>query len=137
MTIPLEPVAARARSVSSWFAWTIAGGAAASAAIVLAAGAPDGPDCVLRHVAHVSCPTCGLTRAITALLRGDLVGSIAIHPWGVALVVQVAAAWIAWGLWNARASRERPDRFVPRIVAVNAGMLALIWIVRFATDTLP
>jgi hypothetical protein len=85
----------------------------------------------------VSCPTCGLTRSVTALLRGDLAGSIAIHPWGVALVAQLAAAWIVWGLWNARRWRTRPDRFLPQVVVANAALLALIWIVRFATDTLP
>ena len=85
----------------------------------------------------MSCPTCGLTRSVTALLRGDLAGSIAIHPWGVALVAQLAAAWIVWGLWNARRWRTRPDRFLPQVVVANAALLALIWIVRFATDTLP
>jgi hypothetical protein len=91
----------------------------------------------MRAIAHVSCPTCGLTRAIGLLARGDVAASLALHPWAIALAVQLFAAWVLWGAWVAGWLRPRPDRWVPHAVAVNLLALGAIWIVRFVTGTLP
>jgi hypothetical protein len=88
-------------------------------------------------VAHVSCPTCGLTRSLALLARGDLAGSLAMHPWGVALVAQLAAGWAICGLWAAGRLRQRPDRWLPHAVAANAAALAALWIARLASGLLP
>lgn len=112
--------------------------AATAAALRAGLGLTAGePICWLARVAHVSCPTCGLTRSLTLLSRGDLAGSLAMHPWGPALALQVLAAGLVWGAWLAAPWRERPDRWVPHAVAFNAIALGVIWVARLAMGTLP
>jgi hypothetical protein len=56
--------------------------------------------------------------------------SLALHPWALALTLQAAAAWALWAAWLARRLRLRPDRWVPRAVAVNLAGLMLLWLAR-------
>ena len=44
-----------------------------------------GIPCPTSSLFGVQCPTCGITRSLMALLRGDVAQSIAYHPGGVAL----------------------------------------------------
>ena len=46
--------------------------------------------CPFRRMTGVRCPLCGLTRATRALTRGDVSGSLALHP--LALLLWLAAA---------------------------------------------
>ncbi|MEZ5216028.1 MAG: DUF2752 domain-containing protein [Ilumatobacteraceae bacterium] len=65
--------------------------------------------CPIRRVTGLPCPTCGMTRSVLALVRGDLVASVAAHPAGPILAVGLplirlsprARAW-------ARARWEQP-----------------------------
>jgi hypothetical protein len=125
---------------ASWLGWALAGAALAGVAAALGAGilgVAGEPVCWLKRVAHVSCPTCGLTRSLALLARGDLAGSLAMHPWGPVLAAQAVAAWLAWGAWLAGQLNERPDRWIPRAVALNGVALAALWVVRLITATLP
>ncbi|MGH7740649.1 MAG: DUF2752 domain-containing protein [Candidatus Eiseniibacteriota bacterium] len=123
----------------AWRGWGIAGAAIAACAAALRDGviSTAEPVCWLSRVAHVSCPTCGLTRALTLLLRGEFASSLAMHPWGVALAAQVMAGWLMWGAWLSGRLRERPDRWIPRAVALNAAALLALWAVRLVSGTLP
>lgn len=51
--------------------------------------------CIVRFVAGVSCPGCGLTRAWLCALRFDFDAALAFHPlfWSVPLVVLAAIAY--------------------------------------------
>ncbi len=143
MTIALERVVRSGRAGSSpvaWTAWALAGAAAAGSIAALRAGTTGTwmePVCLLRQVAHVSCPICGLTRSLTLLARGDVAGSFSLHPWGAALTLQIVGGWAIWGLWNAGWLRLRPDRWLPHALAVNSLALAALWLVRWFTGTLP
>ena len=124
----------------SWAAWAASGalGAGGFAALgtPVAAMLP-GSLCPFRELTHLSCPTCGLTRALVLLAHGDLAASVAMHPWALALLGQAAAGWVLWGLWNAGRIRTRPDAWLPGVVAVNAVALVVLWALRLATGTLP
>ena len=72
--------------------------------------------CPLKRLAGVPCPTCGSTRAVVLLLRGDLCGAFALQPLASAAVCLLpsawAAAWIVFG-WRRtalflRAALRRP-----------------------------
>lgn len=39
-----------------------------------------GYHCPIRYITGIDCPGCGMTRALLALLKGDLAASIAFHP---------------------------------------------------------
>ena len=46
------------------------------------------------------------------------------------------AGWLVWALALARVL-IRPDRYVPAAVALNAAALAVLWLARLASGTLP
>jgi hypothetical protein len=103
-----------------------------------------GPDlCLVHRATGVACPACGLTRAAAAFARGELALSLRWHPLFLLLAGESALFWLAWGL----ALGERPGaghsrvaalrRFAPRLAIGNGILLLAVWIVRFATGTLP
>ncbi|MBI5710263.1 MAG: DUF2752 domain-containing protein [Candidatus Eisenbacteria bacterium] len=127
--------------VAPWSAWLVCGLAAGAAWLALRAWAPGGaggePLCLLRSVAHVECPTCGLTRALALLARGEWRGSLALHPLALPLAVQLLAGWGAWGAALARGRAGFLDRWLPGAVVADACALLAVWGVRLATGTLP
>jgi hypothetical protein len=76
--------------------------------------------CPLRALTGIPCPTCFLTRATGAALRGDLPSSLQLHAFGP--VVATALLW-----WSITALRQR--RLVPPQLPawpLGAGALALV-----------
>ena len=59
-----------------------------------------GFSCPLRALTGIPCPTCFLTRATAAALRGDLSGSLQLHAFG-----PLAATALLW--WSITAVRQR------------------------------
>ncbi|MFI5372045.1 MAG: DUF2752 domain-containing protein, partial [Candidatus Eisenbacteria bacterium] len=67
--------------LTSWLVWSLAGAAGGVGWSALAARAHAlGMDsvCLLRQVAHVACPTCGMTRALALLAAGDWRSALAL-----------------------------------------------------------
>ncbi len=122
-------------------AWALCGVALVAAGLALRAWTPVSDPahalCALRRVAGVPCATCGLTRALVLLARGEWHASFALHPMAVVLAAQLAAGWLVWGVALARRWRAMPDRWLPHAVAANAAALLLLWLARLATGTLP
>ncbi len=56
--------------------------------------------CLIRHFAHVPCPSCGSTRAVLALIQGDLAGALYWNPIGFVIfaILIVAPFWIGYDL---------------------------------------
>ena len=123
----------------AWLVWLAAGAALALAWVAIAASHPAAgePLCALRRATGLACPTCGVTRALALLARGAWRESLALHPWAAALALQVWGAWALWAAWLAGRLRARPDRWVPPTLAANAAALAVLWLARLATGTLP
>ena len=64
--------------------WT-AGTLLACACVVLLSvwTPPESPDfsiCLFRHVTHLPCPGCGLTRALSSLIQGNPAAAFSYHP---------------------------------------------------------
>ena len=129
-----SPDAVDAASRAIWLATTILVPLAWAA--WNAGGAPAGPACLLREFAHLDCPTCGITRALALIARGEWRASLAVHPWAAALVLQALAGWSAWTLWLFRGGWN-PERWIPRVVLANVVALIALWVVRLVTGTLP
>lgn len=98
----------------------------------------DGPTlCPFALCTGTACPGCGMTRAASALLRGDFDIAVAYHPL-VPLVL--AQALVAWG-WYVLRQRGRVG--APRRGLVNAALMATavaligVWLFRLASGTLP
>ncbi len=122
-------------------AWAGAGAALAAAFAWLAASRfPAGagePVCTFRRVTHLACPTCGMTRALACLARGDFATSLALHPLALVLAAELVVLWLLWGRGLARGDARRIERNLPRLLAANAAAFAAVWLARLLTGTLP
>jgi hypothetical protein len=98
--------------------------------------------CWMKYFTGIPCPSCGVTRAITLLLEGDVIGSIMMNPLGliVASIMLIAPVWLLRDvIRNKQALFEtyqktehlfkRPQIYVPSIALVIAN-----WIWNIAKD---
>ena len=54
--------------------------------------------CVFKRVTNLPCPSCGTTRAVSYLFKGEIVKSLFLNPFGiiVAVIMIVSPGWIIW-----------------------------------------
>jgi len=74
-------------------------GAALAACVAAGTSNPDrggGVPCPFHLVTGLWCPACGATRALHALVHGDLPEAMARNPLFVALLPVGAWLWMAW-----------------------------------------
>ena len=94
------------------------------------------PICYFHEWTGVPCPTCGSTRLLGALLRGDLAAALAWNP----LVFMTLAGVLTWGVaagarrllglpaWRLRLEpRERNGLRLGAVAVIVAGWSYLIW----------
>jgi len=98
----------------------------------------DGPTvCPFALCTGLACPGCGMTRAASNLIRGNLTTALRFHPL-VPLIAALSVGGWAWYLLR-RSGRVRPlpARWVSAILIVTGVMLLGVWIARALTGTLP
>lgn len=69
---------------------------------VLASGVPAVDDlfprvCLVKAIAGVECPACGITRSASLVLSGDWAESLRIHPAGAVVMLAVLASAAYFG----------------------------------------
>ena len=112
---------------------------AASALIAagwLISGMPT-PLCPLHALTGVPCPTCGMTRAVTSLIHGDLVGALIWNPLatfvlaGTALYVLYAAVVVIGKLprlrWTQPTRSDSRWIRITVILLISANWAYLLW----------
>lgn len=52
--------------------------------------------CLIKYVTNIPCPSCGSTRSVISLIKGDFIGALNLNPIGylVAFIMIVAPFWI-------------------------------------------
>lgn len=52
--------------------------------------------CIIKHATSIPCPSCGSSRSIISLTKGDFIGALSLNPIGyiVALIMLIAPVWI-------------------------------------------
>jgi hypothetical protein len=52
--------------------------------------------CLIKHVTNIPCPSCGSTRSVISLTKGDFIGALNINPIGylVAIIMLITPMWI-------------------------------------------
>jgi hypothetical protein len=52
--------------------------------------------CLIKNVTNIPCPSCGSTRSVISLTKGDFLGALNFNPIGylVALIMLIAPVWI-------------------------------------------
>jgi hypothetical protein len=93
--------------------------------------------CFVRRATGVSCPGCGMTRALASLARGEWERAYSFHPLSFVVAVELVAGWLAWGAWRLRDRPLVARSTVNATLIANAGALLLVWAVRLAQGTLP
>ena len=84
--------------------------------------------CPLRALTGIPCPTCFLTRATVAALRGNLSESIQLHAFGPL----VAAGLIYWSFIAIRDKRFIPKQLRAWPLGLIAIGLFIYWVGRLA-----
>jgi hypothetical protein len=52
--------------------------------------------CLIKHATNIPCPSCGSTRSIILLTKGDFIGALNLNPIGyiVAIIMLVVPIWV-------------------------------------------
>lgn len=122
--------------------WLATGAAAALGFLLLGwSGLSVGPAysfCAFRRVTGIPCPGCGMTRAMAALARGELVAALHLHPFAPLVLAQAAALWAKVGeALLRRRPFTLPPRLLERLVIWQGAAFLALWLGRLATGTLP
>lgn len=110
------------------------------AAGVLAMVGPtdDGPTlCPFALLTGTACPGCGMTRAASHLLRGDLGTALTYHPLIPLAAVAVVAGWAWFQLRLAGRMRPMSQRALNALLSGSAVLMLAVWAIRLASGTLP
>ncbi|HSK07591.1 MAG TPA: DUF2752 domain-containing protein [Acidimicrobiia bacterium] len=107
-------------------------------ALVVAGPIEGGPTlCPFALCTGIACPGCGMTRAASHLIRGDLSGALALHP----LILPVAALSVVGTAWYLLRRMGRagpiPNRWVNTALVLTGVMLLGVWVARALSGTLP
>lgn len=88
------------------------------------------PTCPFRAVTGLDCPGCGGTRAVYALLQGDLPLALDHNALAILLTVPLLAA--AWGLWLSATLgwRAKPPTLTPRTTYGLLTVIVVFWVAR-------
>ncbi len=86
--------------------------------------------CVFRELTGLYCPGCGGTRAVKAMLKGDLVSSFLYHPLILYCVLIAVIFAISYLLWR-RTKNTRFRLYLDnKYVYVGVGIIAANFIVK-------
>ncbi|WP_107039781.1 DUF2752 domain-containing protein [Brumimicrobium mesophilum] len=53
--------------------------------------------CVIKNLTNIPCPSCGTTRSVVSLTKGEFIGALNANPIGylVAVIMLIAPVWVA------------------------------------------
>lgn len=98
----------------------------------------DGPTvCLFALCTGMACPGCGMTRAASRLLRGDLASAVSLHPLVPAIALLAVGGWGWFTLRKAGKVQPISNRLLNGILIATFVALMAVWIARLATGTLP
>lgn len=88
------------------------------------------PPCPLHALTGLWCPFCGGTRAIDALIAGDLGAALGLNLLVVVAVPLVAAEWVRWTVGRARGRPTALLNLSSRVLAVVAAVAVAYMVLR-------
>ncbi len=98
----------------------------------------DGPTiCPFALCTGMACPGCGMTRAASSLIRGDLDGALGYHPLVLVVGAQMMLGWVWFALRRAGRVQPLSNRSLNVILTATAVALLAVWVARLLTGTLP
>ena len=98
----------------------------------------DGPTvCPFALCTGMACPGCGMTRAASHLIRGDLSTALGYHPLIPFIAAISAGGWLWFILRRSGRARPMPTRWLNTILIGTGVMLLGVWVARALSGTLP
>lgn len=98
----------------------------------------DGPTiCPFALCTGSACPGCGMTRAASSLVRGDIGAAMVFHPLVILIAFQAGGAWIWYLLRRRDLVRPMSQSTLTLILATTGLALVLVWMVRLLSGSLP
>lgn len=110
------------------------------AVFLLAVASPsdNGPTiCPFALLGGIACPGCGMTRAASHLVKGDIGAALTYHPLVPLATLMVAAGWAWFVLRLTGRVKPMPQRTLNLVLIGSAVALVAVWVGRLATGTLP
>jgi hypothetical protein len=102
--------------------WLLVGGASLCLlGVALATPGIQLPRCAFKTLTGLPCPTCGLTRTVIALSRGDVDRAVFMNP----LAALLCGAGLIYLLYAAIVLALRLPRFRPTVTATGARRLRI------------
>lgn len=90
--------------------------------------------CVFNKVTHLCCPGCGGTRALRALLKGEILKSIYDYPPLLFGIVVYAIFMIRCTLYIFFGIRKSRDGAVVKYLYIFLGLMIIQWIVKLVAQ---
>jgi len=92
--------------------------------------------CLFKRLTNIPCPSCGSTRSVLSLLKGDISGALMWNPIGIILMVflVITPGWILWDLLRQKSSLfdfyRKSELFLQRKWVATAAILIVLtnWI---------
>lgn len=109
-------------------------------AVLLAIFSPadDGPTiCPFALCTGVACPGCGMTRAASHLIRGDLGTALSYHPLVPLVALAATGGWVWFLARTSGKVQAMSQRTLNLILIGSAVALVAVWGFRLAAGTLP
>lgn len=90
----------------------------------------DVPTCIFRRVTGVPCATCGGTRVVYALSRGDVWTALELNPLVASLVIAgpLVVGWVAWRSWTRHGAALMSWRVQRVGLVIFLVLLGLNWV---------
>jgi len=95
-------------------------------------GLTDVKICFFRNATGIPCPSCGSSRAVEALIHGDIAASILFNPFGI-IIAFIMAILPLWLLYDAISKKsglymffEKINRFLGRKTVIIALVVIVV-----------
>ena len=93
--------------------------------------------CPFALFTGMACPGCGMTRAASYLIRGDISTALGYHPLVPLIAILSLGGWAWYLLRRSGRVQPLPTRWVNTVLIVTGIMLLGVWAARLLNGTLP
>jgi len=92
--------------------------------------------CLFKQLTGIPCPSCGSTRSVLSLLRGDVTGALIWNPFGFILIsiLLISPGWVLYDVITQKQSLlnfyKKSEQFLRRkwVLFMAIGLVLLNWI---------